>query len=113
MEAALAKTEMREKVAIVGRNSIATIVGGVLGLAGAVILLMAFVQALSAFMDARGVSPLVYSWLSPLIVSVVVFAVSYYLIKKGMGAIKAGNLMPEHTAQSLRETGEWIKEKVS
>ncbi|HYE62839.1 MAG TPA: phage holin family protein [Phycisphaerales bacterium] len=112
-EVALAKAEMREKASVFTKNAVSVAVGGVIALAGSIILLHAFVAALSSIFDAADVSPRVYSWLSPLIVSLVVLGVAGLLIKKGLDRIKCASLTPERTAQSLKETGEWVKEKVS
>jgi|GEM_PF-477526 len=112
-EMALAKAEMREKFAMLARNAVFVVIGGVLALAGTMVLLGAFVGALSSIFDAAGMSARIYSWLSPLIVSLVVLGVAGLLIKKGLDRIKCASLTPERTAQSLRETGEWVKEKVS
>jgi hypothetical protein len=112
-EIALAKAEMREKASMLARNAVYVVIGGVAALAGTMVLLGAFVGALSSIFDAAGVSARVYSWLSPLIVSLVVLGVAGLLIKKGLDRIKCASLTPERTAQSLRETGEWVKEKVS
>jgi len=104
---------MREKFAMLARNAVFVVIGGVLALAGTMVLLGAFVGALSSIFDAAGMSARIYSWLSPLIVSLVVLGVAGLLIKKGLDRIKCASLTPERTAQSLRETGEWVKEKVS
>lgn len=112
-EMALAKAEMREKASVFTRNAVSVAIGGVIALAGSIILLQAFVGALNSIMDAAEVSPRIYSWLSPLIVALVVLGIGGLLIKKGIDRIKCASLTPERTAQSLRETGEWVKEKVS
>jgi|GEM_PF-807490 hypothetical protein len=112
-EAALAKAEMREKMAVYSRNGAIVGVGAVLALGGLLLLLGALSAGLAAWMDASGMDPNVYSWLAPLIVGVVTVTVAAILINRSINRIKSESPTPEKTAQSLREAGEWMKEKIS
>jgi hypothetical protein len=112
-EAALAKAEVREKVAVYARNAAMIGIGAVLALGGFIVLLGALSTGLAAWMDAAGMSPGVYSWLAPLIVGAVTLGIAALLVTKAINKLKCESFAPEKTAQSLRETGEWVKEKVS
>lgn len=112
-EAALAKAEVREKAAVYARNGVMVGIGAVLALGGFLVLLGALSTGLGAWMDAAGMDPNVYSWLAPLIVGAVTLGIAALLISRAINKIKCESPAPEKTAQSLRETGEWIKEKVS
>src|SRR5437762_13998944 len=71
-EISLAKAEMREKVALVGRNAAYMVIGGVLLFAGILVFLAAVTWGLAAWMSYAGMSPGVFVWLAPLIVAVIV-----------------------------------------
>ncbi len=51
-------------------------------------------------------------WLSALIVGAVVCAVGYFLIRKGLDALKRDDLVPRQTIDSLKESGQWAKQQV-
>ncbi len=112
-EAALAKAEVREKLAVYARNAAMIGIGAVLALGGLIVLLGALSTGLAAWMDAAGMSPNVYSWLAPLIVGGLTLGIAALLVMKAINKLKCESLAPQKTAQSLRETGEWVKEKVS
>jgi drug/metabolite transporter (DMT)-like permease len=73
--------------------------GGALAHAALLVLLAAFVVGLTQL----GVAP----WLAALIVAVVVGAVGYMLINKGVSALRATRVVPTHTVQSLKEDAKW------
>lgn len=51
-------------------------------------------------------------WLASLIVGVVVAAVGYLLIQKGINAIKHMNMAPQQTIQTLKEDRQWASEQM-
>jgi hypothetical protein len=112
-EVALAKAEMTEKVTTLARNAAYLAVGGLVAYAGLLVFLGALAWGLAMWMDSAGVRPGIYLWLAPLIVSIVVLLVGAALLTKGINTIKDANLAPRKTAQSLRETKDWVKEKIS
>jgi Putative Actinobacterial Holin-X, holin superfamily III len=103
-EIQLARAETSEKVTQVA-VAIGSIAGGaILALAALIVLLQALVLALAA----AGVPA---SWAS-LIVGVVVAIVAYVLIHKGTSDLKAGNLAPNRTVDSLKRNAQVAKEQV-
>src|SRR5689334_14900902 len=78
-ELRLAKTEMVEKTSTVGRNVGLVSTGGALGLAGVLALLGAVILVLSKVM------PL---WFSALLVGLFVTSIGYFLIQKGLTALR-------------------------
>ncbi len=103
-EIQLARAETSEKVTQVA-VAIGSIAGGaILALAALIVLLQALVLALAA----AGVPA---SWAS-LIVGVVVAIVAYVLIHKGTSDLKAGNLAPNRTVDSLKRDAQVAKEQV-
>ena len=103
-EIQLAKAELSEKVAGVGTD-IGSMVGGVAVLyAGFLVLLAALVV---------GLGHVIGPGLAAVLVGVITLAVGGWLVMRGLNDIKHRNLKPEKTAQSLKETKQWVKEQVS
>jgi hypothetical protein len=103
-EIELARAETSEKInqAVVAGGSIAA--GGILALAALIVLLQALVIALAEL----GLAPA----LSALIVGGIVAIIAFALIYKGTNDLKASNLAPTRTADSLRRDAEMVKEQV-
>ena len=70
--------------------------------AGLLAILAAIIVVLDTFL------PL---WLAALLVGLVVVAVGYFLIKKGLDALKREDLAPRQTMETLKEDGQWIKDQ--
>jgi hypothetical protein len=107
-EAELAKADMSEKLdqLLTGVGSIAA--GGAVLFAGFLAVLVAAVNGL-----ARILPPDDAAWLSPLIVGVVVMVIGYALFAGGKRALKARNLKPTRSMESLRRDGRMVKEHLS
>jgi hypothetical protein len=50
-------------------------------------------------------------WLSALLVGLVVAGVGYFLVKKGLDALKREDIAPRQTIETLKEDGQWIKDQ--
>lgn len=102
-EIQLARAETSEKAsqAMVAVGSI--LAGAVLALAALIVLLQALVIALTNAGIPAG-------W-SALIVGVVVAGIAYALAQKGANDLKAGNLVPGRTIDSLKQDAETLKEQ--
>jgi drug/metabolite transporter (DMT)-like permease len=98
-EVELATTEMTAKARTAGGHVALAATGGALAHAALLVLLAAFVVGLTQL----GVA----AWLAALIVAVVVGAVGYMLINKGVSALRATRVVPTHTVQSLKEDATW------
>lgn len=103
-EVQLAKTEMTQKVSAVGKDAGMIAAGGFVAYAGLLALIATVIIALGQL----GVP----WWLSALIVGVVVAAVGYFLIQKGINAIKRTNMAPKQTIQTLKEDRQWASEQM-
>ena len=77
--------------------------GGILALSALIVLLQALVIAIAEL----GVPPA----LASLIVGLVVAVIAYVLIHKGTNDLKATNLAPDRTIDSLRRDAQVIKEQ--
>ena len=53
------------------------------------------------------------AWISALVVGLVVAGVGYFLVQKGLSALKREELAPTQTIQTIKEDAEWVKEQVT
>ena len=104
-EAELAKSDMSEKVdqVMTGAGSVAA--GGAVLFAGFLAVLLAAINGLALVLPAE-YAP----WLAPLIVGVVVMVIGYALFGAGKRKLKARNLKPARTMESLRQDGRIVRE---
>lgn len=91
-EVKLAGAELKSKVAVAGRQFGFVAAAAVLGLLGLLLLLQSLIIGLSAYM------PL---WVSALVVGLGVLALAAALASKGIAGLRAADLMPRETLQSL------------
>jgi len=103
-EISLARTELAEKGAEVGKDLGRLAVGGAIAYAG----LLAIIAAVIIGLAAAGVP----WWLAALIVGIVVAGVGYALVQQGLTALKQVDLGPRQTVETLREDAQWAKEQV-
>ncbi len=103
-EVALAKAEMTQKAGQVGKDIGFLAVGGLVLYAG----LLAIIAAIIIVLGTIGVP----WWLAALVVGVIVAGVGYFLVQRGMQALKKENLAPKQTIETLKEDAEWAKEQV-
>ena len=101
-EVNLAKTEMSQKASRVGKDVGFLAASGAVAYAG-LLAIIAGVIALLAL-----VIPL---WLSALLVGLVVAAIGYFLVKRGLDALKQEDLTPRQTIETLKEDKEWAKDQ--
>jgi xanthine/uracil permease len=103
-EVALAKTEMTQKATELGRDAGMIGAGGAIAYAGLLALIAAAILALGQ---------IIALWLSSLIVGVVVAAIGYILMQRGLGALKRADFTPHETIKTLKEDAEWAKDQTS
>jgi hypothetical protein len=102
-EAALAKSELTDKVSAAGKDVGLVAAGAFLGYAGLLAVVAAVIVILA------NVIPL---WASALIVGVVLGIISYFLVSSGLGHMKRANWAPQETIGSIKEDAEWLKKQV-
>jgi len=111
-EVELAKTEMSEKAALVGRSAAAVALGGGIALLGGLALLLAVIAGLGALLDTflpTGVAV----WLSPLLVGAALSFYGYSRIQTALATLRHEGLVPKQTTQTLQENTQWLKAKIS
>ena len=110
-EVELAKTEMTEKAARVGKDVGAIALGGGMALVGSLALLYAAIAGLTAVLDTF--LPLgVAIWLAPLIIGGGLVFLGYGRITTALADLKNTSLAPRQTTQSLQENKQWLKTKI-
>lgn len=102
-EVQLAKTEMTQKAAIVGKSLGLAIAGALLGLGA----FGAFVATMILLLVKFGLE----AWLAALIVTAVLGGLAAALAMMGISAIKKASLAPKHTVETLKEDVQWAKEQ--
>jgi fatty acid desaturase len=100
-EVALAKAELSETAARVGRDVAFISIGGALTYAGVLALMASLVMGLAA-------AGLVW-WAAALIVGLVVLTVGYISTQMGLSALKREQLRPTQTVDTLKENAQWAK----
>jgi hypothetical protein len=101
-EVNLAKTEMSQKASRVGKHIGVLAAGGAVAYAG----LLAIIAGVIALLGLA--IPL---WLSALLVGLVVAGAGYFLVRRGLDALKQEDLAPRETIQTLKEDKEWAKDQ--
>jgi hypothetical protein len=99
----LAKTEVTEKAAFVGRNA-------GYAAAGALVLLVGVLPILAGIIIALG-HKIGYAT-SSFIVGIVFVAIGAFLVIKALNALKSNSLAPVQTTTQVKETTQWMKEQV-
>ena len=100
-EMKLARAELSDKLAGVGRNaamigaSVAFGLAAVIGVAAALALLLIDI----------GVRP----WLSAMITAALMGGTAFVLAQSGLAALRRTSIAPVETMQSLKETTQWLK----
>jgi len=103
-EAELAKAEMSEKVSQLSTGVVELAIGGLIVFAGFIVTLIALSNGLAHFLPEEQAD-----WLAPLIVGVVVMVFGIISLLRGRSNMKAQNLTPERTMESLRRDARMVK----
>ncbi len=103
-EVNLAKTEVSQKASRAGKHIGTLAAGGAVAYAG----LLAILAAVIVLLDE--VLPL---WLSALLVGLVVAGVGYFLVRRGLNALKREDLAPRQTIETLKEDTQWAKDQTT
>jgi len=104
-EASLAKAEITEKAAGVGKNIGMLAAGGAVAYAG----LLALVAAAISLLTKAGMP----WWGSALLVGVVVMAAGSWLVWSGLKALKQVDLVPRRTLETVAEEKQWINRQAA
>jgi hypothetical protein len=97
----LAKTELSQKAAHVGKDIGFLAVGGLILYAGLLVVLAGIVIGL----DQAGLP----GWVSALLVGLIVLGVGYGLVHKGLTALRREELAPKRTIESIKEDARAVR----
>jgi hypothetical protein len=101
-EVQLAKTEMGQKASRLGKDVGFLAAGGAVAYAG----LLAIIAGVIVL-----VGQVIPMWLSAFLVGLVVAGVGYFLLRRGLEALKREDLAPRQTIETLKEDGQWAKDQ--
>jgi hypothetical protein len=102
-EMLLAKIELGQKAATVGKRVGLIALGGAVAYAGLLAALAAVILLIAHFMPV---------WLAALIVGVGVMGLGYFLIQQHLNALKNADLTPRATVETLKQDKEWAREQI-
>lgn len=111
-EVALAKKEMSQKVARMGRNAVFLAMGSVASLYGIFFILLALSNLLFAGLAKAGFSGSVANWFAPVLVGMGMSIVALTLVLKGLRSMRKASAVPEKTMETLRDDRDWVKGKL-
>jgi uncharacterized membrane protein YqjE len=112
-EIALAKVELRRKIAKLLKNAAYLVLGGILAYLAVISLTFAAALGVAAGLQLAGMTPLASMWLGPLIVAVVLGIVGVVLAISALRRMTSEGLAPQRTIKSLKENKQWIEQKVA
>lgn len=102
-EIALAKTEIQQTISEAVKDLVFIVVGGFFAYTGLLALIAAAILGL-----ANAIAP----WLSALIIGGVIVLIGVILLLRGINNIRNLNVVPERTAQTVKEDVNIVKEKL-
>lgn len=103
-EVELARVELSQKAARIGRDVASLLLGGAVAYAGFLAIMAAVIVLLAdAGLDW---------WLAALLVGIVVAGVGGALVARGRAALQNVDLAPSRTVETLKEDQEWAKEQI-
>jgi heme/copper-type cytochrome/quinol oxidase subunit 2 len=109
-ELELARAEMRDKLEVYQKSTLALGVGAALLLGALFTGLWALNTGLTALL-AQSMALEIAVWLSPLILTVVLGAIGWGMIRGAMNQMKEEGLVPRQTTTALRDDKRWVQEK--
>jgi len=108
----LAKTEASEKLSQALNGVEILIVGVVLAIGSIGVLLSALVGGVASFLVGQGMTQPNANALAALIVGLVVAAISWAMVSRGLSALRGSNWKLDRTTTSLRRDVDAVKEKI-
>ena len=102
-EVQLAKVELGQKAAQVGKEVAFIGLGGAVAYAGFLAVLAAVILLVGEFMPV---------WLSALLIGLMAVGVGYFLSRQRLDALKRLDPTPRATVETLKQDKEWAKEQM-
>jgi len=102
-EVELAKTEVSEKVSMLGKNVASIAIGGFVAYAGLIVLLIGLGWILGFAFQKAGMEPALATFLGLAIIGLVIAGIGGAFIAKALSALKKESLAPKRTIHTLQE----------
>jgi uncharacterized membrane protein YqjE len=102
-EVQLAKIELGQKAAEVGKQIGLVALGGAVAYAGLLAIIAAVIVLIGQYIPV---------WLSALIIGLVVMGIGYFLSQQHLNALKHLDPTPRATLETMKQNKEWAKEQV-
>jgi len=112
-EVALARAELSEKLSQAGKSAATIAAAGALAYAGLIVGLIGVGHLMHQGLVAMGLSDDTAQWLGFVIVGAIIGLVGWVMLAKAKKNLSAASLRPTETADSLRETKQWAKNKIN
>ena len=103
-EIQLARTEIKEDATAAGKGIAFLVAGALIGLVAFFFLMLAASYFLDKYVDR---------WAGPLIVAAALGLIAAILALSGRSKLRARNLKPEQTIETLKEDQQWAKQQIN
>jgi hypothetical protein len=111
-EVELARTEAAEKIEDAMSASRNLAIGAVLAIGATGVFLAALVTGVAALLVLAGIEPKWANFVSAIIITVIVGAIAWMLIARGLAALKTSNLSMPRTASSIQADANAARESM-
>lgn len=111
-EVALAKAELKENASRLGSHTVQIAIGGFVGYAGLIVLLMGLGLLISSLLVRAGMDRDLAQWLAPAAVGAIVIIIGISMVTRAKKAMAHDDLAPQQTLETLRENKEWAQGKL-
>jgi uncharacterized membrane protein YqjE len=102
-EVALAKTELKEEAAAMGRGAGMLVAGAIVGLVAFIFLMLGVTYLINRWLTM---------WQSAAIVGAALLVIALILVMSGRSKLSAANLTPTQTIDSLKEDQQWASQQI-
>lgn len=111
-ELALAKAELKENTLHLTSHSLQIAIGGFVGYAGLIVLLIGLGLLISSWLVRAGMSPELAQWLAPTLVGLIVALIGVRLALRAKNAMTTEGAPSRRTVATLREDKAWVESKL-
>lgn len=111
-ELQLAKAELKENASHMARDAAQIAIGGAVGYAGLIVLLIGLGLLISWLLTRAGMAPDVARWLSIGGVGVIVGGIGLGMVARAKHAMTNDDLAPKQTLATMRENKDWAQSKL-
>jgi hypothetical protein len=111
-EIELAKAEAGEKLDDAMKSVVNLLIGAVLGIGAIGVFLAALVNGISLLLIKMGMADATAGFVSALLVTIVVGAIAWTFVSRGLAELKANKLNMKRTAHSLQMDAAAVKESL-